>query len=103
MSLCLICPGDKFVEKTFILDDKFVNYSGLYNQHADSYMVTIRNLFADGSETKTTREFSLSELNRTLTKLADIDANTGSIYRLMQTLRVNPNKYYYYGVAPTDI
>lgn len=103
MALCLVCKDDQFVEKTFILDNRFVHFSGIKDPSTGSYMVEIRNLYTDGSETKTTKEFTRAKLNRTLTSLSNIDSNSGSICKLMQTLRVNPNKFFYYGVNPSDL
>lgn len=103
MSLCLVCRGDEFVEKTFVLDNKFINYNGAYNPETDTYFVNIRTLYADGTETKTTKEYNRTKLNSILTKLSNMDTNSNSIYNLMQTLRVNPNRFYYYGANPLDL
>ena len=96
-----ITTADRYFDRTFILSDRFINYAGRIDpQKQHHYYVTIRTLYEDGSETKTTQYLSAHEINKRIRYYNSL--NTGSIYNMIKAVHLSPDNFWHYCVCPHD-
>lgn len=81
----------EYFEKTFILNDKFINVHAQRDQKSNNYFVTIDTVSPCGTKTTVTKKYSLERLNRQLHKLDTTD--TGHSFSSLLQIQKNPEIY----------